>query len=394
MAVSHKMLTTAARIQPATNQPASKQPASQQSYVNYFQQRILRMATHWRDHQAVQRIEVAYLDRERGSILKAITLGLDFAPAWQITKALMIALAPYMERRGHWATWQTMLERAIAVAQRQADQEAETTFTALLARLFQRMSRPQDVIRHYRRTILLARQTGNRYEEARACSNLGYLYIDHNRWLRSEVLSKHALAIFTELGSEHGQAHTRNHLGILYTRTQRWQAAESNLEEACQLWIAMDDQHSLIYGYENLAVLYNDRRMPKMALVLLQNAETLIQETGETAEIATIWTNMAYDYRLLGEVELTVHYSEKAEALFRQQTNVLPVARIWHNLALLYLATGDEARATHYYQEAHTIYGHFDDERGKQRLRAEYQAAEYQAEKRPMNWPSNNEKPL
>ena len=175
-----------------------------QSYVNYFQQRILRVVGHWRDHEAVQQLEVSYLDREQEAILKAISLGLDFAPAWPLVKTLITTFTPYMERRGHWDAWWAILQRALIVAEEQHDLETETTLTALLARLAQRMSRPQDVIRHYRRTILLARQTGNRYEKARACSNLGYLYTDGGRWWRSEVLSKHALVIFEELANEHG----------------------------------------------------------------------------------------------------------------------------------------------------------------------------------------------
>jgi hypothetical protein len=38
----------------------------------------------------------------------------------------------------------------------------------MLARLYQRQSRPEETVRYYRRVIRLARQTNNQFEEARA----------------------------------------------------------------------------------------------------------------------------------------------------------------------------------------------------------------------------------
>ena len=86
--------------------------------------------------------------------------------------------------------------KAIAAARQMGDVDGEITLTAFLARLSQRQSRGPDVVRLYARVIRLAKRTGNRYEEARACSNLGYYYIDGGHWWRSEVLSCHALATF------------------------------------------------------------------------------------------------------------------------------------------------------------------------------------------------------
>ena len=47
-----------------------------QQCVTFFQERILRMIEYWRDHEAVQTLKIAVLDREREAILKVISLGL------------------------------------------------------------------------------------------------------------------------------------------------------------------------------------------------------------------------------------------------------------------------------------------------------------------------------
>ncbi|MEZ4656953.1 MAG: hypothetical protein R2911_05225 [Caldilineaceae bacterium] len=215
---------------------------------SFFQGCVERMLLYWRDHQALASIDIAVLDRERPRILKNIALGLELQPLWPLVKPLVIAFAPYMERRGHWDAWHSVLEQAIRMAQRAGDIESETTLTAFLARVCQRMSRYDEVVRYYRRVIRLAKVTGNRFEEARACSNLGYYYIDGGRWWRSEVLSCHALAIFEELGSDHGRAHTHNHLGLLYMRRHRNEEARTNLEAARHIWQVNEDTHSLLHA--------------------------------------------------------------------------------------------------------------------------------------------------
>jgi tetratricopeptide (TPR) repeat protein len=315
-------------------------------YTDFFQQRLQTLLTHWRDHAAVQQVQVAVLDREREVILKAINLGLDSTPLWPLVCPLILAFAPYMERRGHWAAWETVLQRAIAVAQQVSDPSAETTLTALLARLSQRMSHPQDVVRYYRRALHLGRQTGNRFEIARACSNLGFHYIDRGRWWRSEVLSQRALGIFEQLDSNHGRAHTHNHLGLLYTRQRRWPEAEVQLKSACEVWVKMGDQHSIIYGYENLSVLYNDMVRPTEALTWLEKAYDQVKLTGEEAELGKILANMGTAWRDNGDPTRAESYLSQAEAIFRRDANQHGLAQAWGHLGILYLqqARWSEAR--------------------------------------------------
>ncbi|MEZ4707274.1 MAG: hypothetical protein R3A44_08715 [Caldilineaceae bacterium] len=100
---------------------------------SFFQGCVERMLLYWRDHQALASIDIAVLDRERQRILKNIALGLELQPLWPLVKPLVIAFAPYMERRGHWDAWHSVLEQAIRMAQRAGDIESETTLTAFLA---------------------------------------------------------------------------------------------------------------------------------------------------------------------------------------------------------------------------------------------------------------------
>lgn len=336
----------------ATTEPLTVNP----TYVIYFQERIRRGLEYWYGHEAIRQLKVAILDRERATILTVINLGLDLPPVWPLVKQLIVALTPYMERRGHWEEWHGVLHKAIAAAQQTNDVSGETTLTALLARLSQRMSRPADVVKYYRRTIRLARQAGNRFEEARACSNLGFLYIDGGHWWRAEVLSVHALAIFADLGSAHGQAHTHNHLGVLYTRQGRWEDAEPHLDKACHMWQQQNDGHGLLYGLLNLGLLYNEQGAPQKAIAVLNRAVQVAEISGEQSLLGLILNNLAIAHRLNRDQLAAKQVALEAEKILQKFSLNLELAQIWHNLGLIHEGMGQLSEAKTYLARSRQMY--------------------------------------
>lgn len=324
--------------------------------ATFFIERVLQMVEQWREAEAVQEVDVAILDHEYQSVLKAISLGLELPQGWSTVKPLIIAFTPFMERRGHWHEWHSILERAIDTARCAKDADGEITLTALLARLCQRESLPKDVVYYYRRVIRMARLSGNKFEEARACSNLGYAYIDGGRWWRAEILSSHALEIFKELGNEHGLAHTYNHLGILYRSLGQKELAEQNLTQACQLWQANQDNHSLFNGYMNLGNLYTRMAKPALALEHFTKARKIAEQTGESTAMANLWNNMAILYRQTSDCQKAEKYAKRAEKLFRQQANLIGLAAVWNNLGLIAHETDEHVKALNYLQESLTLY--------------------------------------
>ena len=324
---------------------------TQQACMIHFQQHVLNSLSFWAEHPAIREIDVPMLDRKRESILKTISTGLDMGmhedEAWSSLGPLMIAFASYMERRGHWEVWHSLLQRAIETAQRVDDVDGEITLTALLARVCQRQSQTEDTVRYYRRVIQLARQVGNRFEEARACSNLGYLYIDGERWWRSEVLSQYALKLFEELDSEHGRAHTHNHLGRLYTRQEHLLIAEKHLQKACELWRQMDDTQALLSGLINLGALLNDSNRPQNALIALTEALDIAQSTGTDLELANIYNNLGETYRRLGNYAKAISMCELAERSNQKLFNPLYIAQAWAQQAHIYFEMGywDQAKS-------------------------------------------------
>lgn len=300
----------------------------------------------------VHAVDTKLPDEERVQACHVLDFGLRATESWPNASALMVALASYMERSGQWESWQQFLERAIATAQRLGDTDHEITLTALLARLYQRRGEAPAMVRTYRRVIRLARRNGNRYELARACSNLGYYFVYAGCWWRSERLSCYALMLFETLDSNHGRAHTNNHLGVLYLRMHQWTKAEQHLKHACTLWQTMGDHHSLMRGFENLGVFYYETNQGQHALSYFNKALQQVELTGEQKEIAGILLNIGLVHSLHNELHKAENKIREAESMFERDANFLGLCEARGSLGHLYYKQARWLEAEHYLQIA------------------------------------------
>ena len=332
-----------------------------ESYPAIFRRRVLLNAKYWKDYVNKQANEVEALDHERDRIIKAISFALELDEAWPSVGELIETLSPYMERRGFWDTWNRVLKRTLVVARKTEDMARVVSLSVLLARLLFQQSRHNESVAYYRQTIPLARKIGDQFNEARACTNLGYYYVEHGQWYRAEVLCCHALELFEQLGSDHGRAHTENHLGVLYHTQGRWDEARHHLERACAIWQAMGDEHGAMRGFLNLGALYIHTGKFDEALEYLQKALSQAHLTGEEMAIGTIYSNMGMVYRSNGDLAKAETYSKQAETIFQQFSNIAELARVWNGLGLIYFSQDKQSEAISYLERSLEIWHNLGD---------------------------------
>lgn len=303
-------------------------------YAHLFWQAAVKNINYWRDYIAGHQADNAALQQERRQIINALDYALELPEAWPAVRTVVESFSPYMERWGYWSQWQKILHSAAQMARAYEDKPGEVKLLILLARLAQRRSQFQEVAVNYRRASRLARQLGDAESEARACSNLGFLYTELGDTWRAKVLGCHALAIFERLEHAHGCAHTHNHLGLLAIRQRHWQAAQQHLERACQIWQDNNDIHSMMLGFINLGQLYIEAAQPEHALHYLHEALQHAETTGEETEIANIYNNIGICYDLKNDPIQAETYYWQAEAIFQRTSNVLGLTRVSANLGL------------------------------------------------------------
>lgn len=307
------------------------------SWSDLFQQAIFTNLRYWQEWVNANSANAGTLECEQQSIVRAIGYALELEPTWPAVAELVIQFSTFMERWGRWEIWNQVLERAMTVARSQNDSARQITLTTMLARLLFQQNRFKESIWYYRQAIRMARQIRDRFNEARACTNLGYLYIESGYWQRAEVLCCYALKLFDQMNSDHGRAHTENHLGFLYTRQGSWNKAQQHLERACSIWQSMGDNHGLMRGLINLGNLYGYMERPGEAILCLEKALRLAESTGEVAQIGTIYLNLGFACKQNGELVQAEKYAWQAEANFRRFSNASYLALAWISLGLIYL---------------------------------------------------------
>jgi tetratricopeptide (TPR) repeat protein len=352
-----------------------------QSRTKIFQQGVLDNLQYWQDWLEANLTLITAVDYERDNIVRAISFALELEEmTWSSIRNLIEAFSAYMERRGHWEAWNRVLNDAVEAAHRSNDVAGGVLLSALLARLLQLQSRSRQAVVCYHQTIRMARRIDDSYNEARTCSNLGFLYSEQGYWWRAEVLCCHALAIFEQLDSKHGQAHTENHLGSLYTRQGRWKFARRHFERACALWASMGDEHGLMRGLNNLGTLCNEIDRPDEALSYLERALHYATSTGEEAEIAKIYENMGVAYRLKDEPNQAENYARRAETIFRRDSNLMGLAEIWGNLGVACLDQGKFQEAASHLQASLQAWRTLKNHRGE--IKTLLQWVEYELDRK------------
>ena len=307
----------------------------------FFQRSVLANLQYWQTWLADKLNDTAALDRERNGIVRALTYALELDDAWDMAFELIDKLAPYMERRGYWDSWGWVLEQGLRIAQRGDNTPQLATLHQLLGRLRLRQSRSQEGVAHYRRAIRFSRQIGDLFNEGRACTNLGYDYVEQGNWYRAEVLCCHALNIFKKIGNDHGCAHSENHLGLLYTRQGRWETARSHLENACNIWRFSGDAHGLMRGFINLSHLYLEMKCPNKAISWAYQALDQAKLTGDESEVGSIYVNIGEVYRLNNEFAKAMTFTRQAEVIHERFSNLIGLAVVRENLGQIYLAQGN-----------------------------------------------------
>lgn len=327
-----------------------------QNCANFFTTAVLTNLTYWQNNSAVQSLETEILDEEREGLMRAISFGLSVDDAWPVVSQLIETLSPYMERRGYWAIWEQILNQALDLARQRDDTARCVVFSLLLARLLQRQSKIKETIRQYRRTVYLTRRCVDQFNEARAYTNMGYLFIEQGRWLRAEVLCCRALAVFEQLNDLHGLAHTENHLGILYMRLGQWGEdksilfqAQPHLERACNYWQMNQDDYGLVYGYTNLGMYYLLLEQANKALIYSEKALDYANQVGERTLIGSIAVNIGMAYELQKNYTQAEYFYLKAEKTFKQYCNAYELANVQKNLGSIYLAQQQQSRGFDYF---------------------------------------------
>jgi len=143
---------------------------------------------------------------------------------------------------GHLAAGRALLEEACREGLSTGALIAHSRYVVWLSAISLLTGHVDEAWQHADRALALARQHGERWNEALALCQLGlvHAYADPPAAIRSEALYRKALALANELGMRPLVAHCHHGLGRLYSQMGQVAQARSALTTAIEMYRAMD----------------------------------------------------------------------------------------------------------------------------------------------------------
>jgi DNA-binding SARP family transcriptional activator/tetratricopeptide (TPR) repeat protein len=225
------------------------------------------------------------------------------------------ALAPYLDRRGHWHDWLAVQDLALRAAERLGEPATLAEAHRHLAGAQARLRCYADAEKHYRHALDLYGQVGDRAAAASINLNLGWLLSEQTRPAEALIYAEQALAIQRSLGNRRGEAYASNAVG--------W-------------YLAVLGDHP--------AALEHCRR-----------ALELHTARGDTVGQADTWDSLGYVQHHRGQLTDAVTCYRHAVALFRQVQDRHNTARALEHLGDVHEAAGARPAAGEAWRESATI---------------------------------------
>jgi DNA-binding SARP family transcriptional activator/tetratricopeptide (TPR) repeat protein len=258
---------------------------------------------------------LAWFEAEYEVLLAAVTLaagsGCD-AHAWQ----LAWAMAPFLQRRGHWQEYAATQRTAVAAATRLGD----TAGQALSGRLL-----------------------------ANACTELG----EHDQ-ARGHYAG--SLALYQQLGNWLGQAKVHQGLGMLANRQGRHADALAHAEQALRLYQASGDKAAVAGVLNNVGWYHGLLGDYQQARGFCRQALALCAETGDRRNEGSAWDSVGYAEHHLGNLAEAAACQLRALSIARESGDRLFEAAVLTHLGDTRYAEGDLAQGREAWQDALAIF--------------------------------------
>jgi len=190
-------------------------------------------------------------------------------------KARILTLLGYSQRAlGRYGRARQFHERALESARAVADQRCEIANLNHLSRTAVMEEDYAAAIAHSQRSLILARQAGDRLGEANALANFGYAEVCRAQASALEpeqvesVISylEQGLKLSEQLQDRPSQALCANSLGVGQVMLRQYDRAVSSLEEGLQIAQAIGDVYLQGGNYSSLAIAYMNLENTEMAV--------------------------------------------------------------------------------------------------------------------------------
>ena len=258
-------------------------------------------------------------------------------------------------------------EKALAIAGKIGDREAEAICHADLGGIFESLGENAKAKEHYEKALAIAGKIGHRRTEAKCYTDLGGIFETLGEHAKAKEYCEKALSIAGKIGNRKGEAACYAALGIIFLNLGEYVKAKEHCEKALAIAGKIGDRETEARCYVTLGIIFQNLSEYVKAKEYCEKALSIAGKIGNRKGEAACYAALGIIFLNLGEYVKAKEHCEKALAIAGKIGDRRIEAKCYSRLGCISLRLDEHVKAKEYYEKGLAIAG----KTGERRTEAE-----------------------
>ena len=258
-------------------------------------------------------------------------------------------------------------EKALAIAGKIGDREAEAICHADLGGIFESLGENAKAKEHYEKALAIAGKIGHRRTEAKCYTDLGGIFETLGEHAKAKEYCEKALSIAGKIGNRKGEAACYAALGIIFLNLGEYVKAKEHCEKALSIAGKIGDRETEARCYVTLGIIFQNLSENVKAKEYCEKALSIAGKIGNRKGEAACYAALGIIFLNLGEYVKAKEHCEKALAIAGKIGDRRIEAKCYSRLGCISLRLDEHVKAKEYYEKGLAIAG----KTGERRTEAE-----------------------
>ena len=258
-------------------------------------------------------------------------------------------------------------EKALAIAGKIGDREAEAICHADLGGIFESLGEHAKAKEHYEKALAIAGKIGHRRTEAKCYTDLGGIFETLGEHAKAKEYCEKALSIAGKIGNRKGEAACYAALGIIFLNLGEYVKAKEHYEKALSIAGKIGDRETEARCYVTLGIIFQNLSENVKAKEYCEKALSIAGKIGNRKGEAACYAALGIIFLNLGEYVKAKEHCEKALAIAGKIGDRRIEAKCYSRLGCISLRLDEHVKAKEYYEKGLAIAG----KTGERRTEAE-----------------------
>ena len=239
-------------------------------------------------------------------------------------------------------------EKALAIAGKTGDREAETICHADLGGIFESLGEHAKAKEHYEKALAIAGKVGHKGTEAKCYTDLGGLFETLGEHAKAKEYCEKALSIAGKIGNRKGEAACYAALGIIFLNLGEYVKAKEHCEKALAIAGKIGDRETKARCYVTLGIIFQNLSENVKAKEYCEKALSIAGKIGNRKGEAACHAALGIIFLNLGEYVKAKEHCEKALAIAGEIGDRRIEAKCYSRLGCISLRLGEHVKAKEY----------------------------------------------